>query len=96
MPDHRRRGEANRPAAIEHPPAEIDVVTGNAKLRVEAADRVEARLRNAMLQPGMCSASRSRHEHVIGAAGRIGDAVGDPAGPGGRDIRAADRRHARS
>src|SRR5207249_7148593 len=32
VPDHGRRTEADRPAALPQPPAEIDVVAGDAKL----------------------------------------------------------------
>src|SRR6516165_1578944 len=38
VPDHRRRAEADRPAAVLQPPADVDIVAGGAKARVEAAD----------------------------------------------------------
>src|SRR2546423_4831098 len=41
MPDHRRRTEGDDVAGLLQPPAKIDVVPGFAKIRIEAADRLE-------------------------------------------------------
>ena len=38
VPDHRRGVEAERPAALLEAPADVDVVAGDAELRVEPAD----------------------------------------------------------
>ena len=42
MPDHGRRAESQSPAAITQPPAQIDIVPGDAKLWIESADRPQA------------------------------------------------------
>src|SRR5205807_7737548 len=44
MPHHGGGVEAERPAALLQPPGHVHVVAGGAELRVEAAERLEARL----------------------------------------------------
>src|SRR6267378_1927428 len=39
VPHHRCRAEADRPALVLQAPADVDIVAGRAKARVEAADR---------------------------------------------------------
>ena len=100
VPDHRRRAEAERPAALLQPPADVDVVAGHAELRVEPADRLAARsLRNAMLQPGMCSATSSESSTWIGPPGALAthSATGPSPGGGmfGPPTPAWSRRHER-
>ena len=41
VPDHRGRAESNRPAALLDAPANIDIVTGGAELRIESSDGLQ-------------------------------------------------------
>ena len=41
VPDRRRRTEPNRPASLLNPPAYVDVISGDAKLRIEAVQLLE-------------------------------------------------------
>ena len=39
VPDHGSRAEPQRPPALPKPPADVDVVAGDAKLRIEPTYR---------------------------------------------------------
>ena len=59
VPDDGRGTERDDAAALLETPAEINVIASGVIFRIEAADIFKAQRQNAMLQPGMCSATVS-------------------------------------
>ena len=85
VPDHGGGVKAERPAALLQPPADVDVVAGDAKLGVEAADRQQPVPAKRHVAPGDVLGHLVGQQHVHGPAGRHGDGFGNQA--------AAVRRH---
>src|SRR6266542_5434283 len=89
MPDHRRRAEPQCPAALLESPADIDVVAGNAVLRIKPADRLEASLSKRHIAAWYVLGLQIREEDMDGVARCVGDAIGDEPVAAGRNVRAA-------
>jgi hypothetical protein len=83
VPDHGSRVEPQPPALLLQPPADIHVVAGHAELGIEPANGLEEAFRNAMLQPGMCSASRSESRTWMGPPGALATHSAIGPSPGG-------------
>src|SRR5262249_31662508 len=79
VPDHRGGVEAERPSALLQSPADVDVVPRCAKLDVESADRLEARLAEGHVASGNVLGFPVGDEDVQGAARRVGNALRDVA-----------------
>src|SRR5438094_9429303 len=96
VPDHGRRAEPQRLPAFPQPPAQVDIVSGDTELRIEAAHRLEAGLADGHVAPWNVLRFLIGHEHVSGVARRLGNARGEPPGAGGSDGRAANRGRRRA
>src|SRR5207247_10344306 len=77
MPDHRGRVEPDRPATFAQPPADVHVVAGSPELRIESADRFEARPAERHVAPGDVLGLPVGQEYVDRTPGCVGHAVGD-------------------
>ena len=77
VPHHRGRAESQLEVSLAQPPARVDVVSSDAKLRIEAADLLEsaAPKRHVAARDVLCLPVRQ--EHVHGSTRRVGDTVGD-------------------
>ena len=89
VPDHGGRVEPERPAAFLKLPAHVHVVAGDAELRIEPADRFEARFAERHVAAWDVLRLAVGKEHVHGTARRIGDALCDRPVIRWRDIRSA-------
>src|SRR5207244_11911088 len=87
VPYHRRGMEAERPASLLQPPADIQVVAGCSEAWIEAADRLETGLPKRHVAPGDVLRLAIGEQDVHRPAGRPCDAFGDPAVPGRSDVR---------
>ena len=83
MPDDSSRVKTERWPVPREPPANVHVVARRPKLRVEAADLYEVARRNAMLQPGMCSASESETRTCTGPPGAFATQAAIASSPAG-------------
>src|SRR5205809_6853215 len=70
VPDHGGRAEAERPAPLLQPPAYVHVVTGGAKLRIEATDGLQTGLPERHVAAGDVLRLAIGQEHVHGTARR--------------------------
>src|SRR5213083_2784701 len=77
VPDHGRRAEPQRLAALPQPPAQVDVVSSDAELGIEAAHRLEADPADGHVAPGNVLRFLIGNENVSGIARCIGNAFGD-------------------
>ena len=77
MPDHRRRTETQRPAALLQSPADVHVVARNAELRIESSDRLETRFAKRHVAARDVFRFPIGKQNVSGAARRVGDTLGD-------------------
>src|SRR5581483_7056826 len=92
MPDEGGRDEADRPAALVEPPADVDVVAGRPETRVEPADLLERATTEDHVAAGHVLGLAVGHEHVVRAARRPRDAAREAGLVLGRDVRPAERR----
>ena len=90
MPDHRRRTEAQCPPLLLQTPTHIHVVPGEAELGIEPSDRLKARFAKRHVAPRDMFRLPIRKQHVCGAAGRVGDALGNGTVGRWRDVGAAN------
>ena len=88
--------EAERPAALQQPPAHVDVVPGGAELRIESADRLEAAFPERHVAAGDVLGLAIVQQHVDGTARRARHALGDRAVAGRRDVGPAHARVGRA
>src|SRR5215213_3517539 len=77
VPDDRAGAEAHGPAAVLQPPADVDVVTGDPELVVEAADLLQPVLPEGHVAGWDVRGDLIRQQHVDRPAGRVRDALGD-------------------
>src|SRR5262245_13113457 len=77
VPDHGSGVEPHRPPLFLHPPANIDVITGDTKLRVESADRPEVSFAERHVAAGNVLCLLVREQDVDWAAGCIGYTISD-------------------
>ena len=96
MPNHRPCAESEAPAAILKPPANVDVVAGDRSAGSNPPISTSFSLRNAMLQPGMCSASRSESSTCAGPPGALSKQSATMPQTGWRQIRTADPTYVES
>ena len=97
VPDHGRGAEAERPAALLEPPADVDVVAGGAELRVEAADRLERRRGGTPCCSRGCARPRGRSSSTwTGPPGAFATQSAIEPSPGGGMFGPADARRASS
>ena len=93
VPHERGRVEADLPLAVEHLPAQVDVVAGRRVDRVEAADLVEHAPPERHVAAGDVLGPVVGDQHVHRAARRRGDLLG--AEPGRRAAAGSARRRRR-
>ena len=89
MPDERRRGEADLPAARLQPPAHVHIVAGAQVDRIEAADRQQRVAAERHVAAGHVLGDAIVEQHVRRAAGRARDALRHRRIVGGHDVRSA-------
>src|SRR5258707_10721234 len=89
MPDHSSRAETQRPAALLQPPADIDIIARNAKLGIEAADRLKAGFTKGHVAAWNVFRLLIGKEDVYGVAWCIGDTIGNKSVARGRNVRTA-------
>jgi hypothetical protein len=82
--------EAERPALLLEPPADVDVVAGGAVLRIEAADGPESAAAESHVAARNVLGHLVAEQDVGGPAGRVRDALGDRSILGRHDVRTAD------
>src|SRR5205823_5901271 len=90
VPHLRRRAKAQLPSAGLQPPADVDIVAGRAKLRVESAYRFESLSAEGHIAAGNMLRLVIGQKHMNRAARRIRYTLGDTAIARRRNIRAAD------
>src|SRR5438309_3626883 len=71
MPDHRRGIEPQRPTLLLQAPADIHVVTRDAKLRVKSANRLQTRPAERHVAAGNVFRFAIRKQDMRGAARRV-------------------------
>jgi hypothetical protein len=89
MPDHSSRAKPQRPTALPQPPADIDVVAGSTKPRIEPAYLFEVRYTEGHIAARDVLRLSIGEEDMGGIARRLADALGDRPVVGMRDVRAA-------
>ena len=77
VPDHGRGVETHRPALFLQPPANIDVITRDTKLRVKSADRLEGSFAERHIAAGNVLRLLIGKEDMDWAAGCIGHTISD-------------------
>ena len=91
VPDHCRRIEVDPLAGFLEAPAEIDVVAGRAKLRVESTEFVQHVFPDREVAAGNVLGLGVGDEDVDRPARRASDALGDRVRVRRRDVRSANR-----
>ena len=89
MPHQGRRTEPQTPALFLQTPADIHVIASHVELRVETADSFKRHFAEGHVATRDMFRFPIREQHVDGAAGRMGDAIGDHAIARRRNVRAA-------
>src|SRR5262245_28403035 len=91
MPDQGRRVEADAPAALLDPPADIDVVAGDAKARIEAVESQQALPAKSHVATRDVLGLVVREQDMDRATGCIVDAGGERAVAGRGEVWSARR-----
>src|SRR5262249_46047337 len=86
MPHDRRPCETDGPATFLQPPADVDVISGNAKTGIEASDLQELVASIGHVAAGDVLGEAVREQNVNGTARGVRDAVSDDAVAGRRDV----------
>ena len=90
VPDQGGRAEAERPARVLEPPADVDIVARGAKARVEPVYRAQRVGPERHVAAGYVLGLVVGEQHVHRTARRGGDALRDPSVVLRRQIRSAD------
>src|SRR5215467_14712793 len=86
MPHDRRWRETDGPATLLQPPADVDVIPGNAKTGIEASDLQELVASIGHVAAGDVLGDAVRQQNVNRTARGVCDTVGDGAVAGRRDV----------
>jgi hypothetical protein len=89
VPDHSSRAKPQRLTALPQPPADIAVVAGSTKPRIEPAYLFEVRYTEGHVAARDVLRLSIGEEDMGGIARRLADALGDRPVVGMRDVRAA-------
>src|SRR5439155_2154284 len=92
MPDHSRRMESQCPALLLQPPAHIDVVTGNTKLRIKPPYGLEGGLPKRHVAARNVLRLLVREQHVDWATGCVSNTIGNRAVASGGEVWPANSR----
>src|SRR5579871_1940638 len=90
MPNDRARTEAQAPAARLQSPADVDIVSRDAKLGIESADRLQARAAEGHVAARYVLGFAIGEEDVHRAARRVVETFGDRAEAGWCEVGTAD------
>src|SRR5215472_18014021 len=77
MPDHSSRAETQRPAALLQAPADIDIITSNAELGIEAAYRPKARGTKSHITAWNVFGLLVGKQNMDGTTRGVGNTIGD-------------------